>query len=243
MSQKLKQEVNMKSLILYAFAISFLFSNSLIQKQIDGMKRFSGTQQQPKKEQEIKPPKQETPKTQTIINPTIHATPAPKPQKRPLYEPNNLITRKGLEKMAKSFGCSFIHETTPYTPNDGYKGNAQGFYRHYDGIPGIEIRGGKKPQEKQFGAYCVISAVKNWRYKEIMIHEMIHHIDLKLLGNDKNEAYCDHSKKHWERECEKTAEFATLAIETNDLSAFKHPHHKKVANEFIRIYKQVNGIK
>ena len=143
--------------------------------------------------------------------------------------------------MAKSFGCSFIHETIPYTPNDGYKGNAEGFYRHYTGIPGIEIRGRGKPQEKQIGAYCVISAIKNWRYKETMIHEMIHHIDLNLLGNTNDRAYCDHSKKHWKRECEKTAELATTAIESNTIPL--NPHHKKVANEFIRIYKQVNGIK
>ena len=232
----------MKFLILF-FALSLAFGNNLIQKQIDGMKRFSGTQQQSKKEQEIikQKPKQGENQLQ-IINPTIYTTPAPKFQKPPLYEPNNLITRKGLEKMAKSFGCRFIHETTPYTPNDGYKGNAHGWYQNYDGIPGIEIRGRGKPQEKQFGAYCVISAIKNYRYKEIMIHEMIHHIDLKLLGNDKDEAYCDHSKKHWERKCEQTAMLVTFAIKEN-INIFKHHYHKKVANEFIRIYKQVNGIK
>lgn len=234
----------MKFLIIF-FALQLTFGNSLIQKQIEGMKRFSGSTKQPKKTQEtpINKPKQEENPPQ-IITPTIQAIALPQtPQKRPLYEPDTLITKKGLEKMAKSFGCSFIHETIPYTPDTGYKGYAHGWYQYYDGIPGIEIRGGKKPQEKRFGAFCIISAVKSRNYKGTMIHEMIHHIDLKLLGQDKIDAYCDYSKKHWERECEQTAMKATRAIETNDVRAFKHPHHKKVANEFIKTYKQVNGIK
>lgn len=205
----------------------------MIQKQIEGINRYGGSTQQPKKEQEIKKPKQEAPKTITITHPK---TIRPKKNTNALYKPNNLITQRGLEKMATSLGCRLIHDKVEYL-KDG--GEIHGYYDYFDGIPVLEIRG-KKRQEKRFGAYCVISAAKSYHYKKAMIHEITHHIDLNLLRND-NAGYCSENINYWERGCEQTARQVTNAIVTNDVKSLNH-HHKKVADEFIRLYKQTNRI-
>lgn len=228
----------MRFLMLFIFTISFVFSDSMLQKQIEGIKRYGGSTQQPKKEQETKQPKQEAPKAITITHPKP-STPK-KILNNALYKPNNLITQRGLEKMARSLGCKLIHDNVKDS-EEVKGGKTYGYYDYFDGIPALEIRG-KRRQEKRLGAYCVISAANSYRYKETMIHEITHHIDLNLLRNN-NAVYCSENINYWERGCEQTARYVTNAIVANDVNIINHYHHKKVADEFVRLYKQTNGIR